>query len=151
MPDFTELFKDNPTMFIYLFAGVLAFFLIGFITSKVVSGNKKKQLRAQDNMAELIFDETIRAASRFVTDLQFMGYKIYTVNNAEPVITGKSVFVPAGLCKIELEYIDTDYATRRRSVTTVYEKQSLKFETQGNKQYWITFDKEANQFALKAG
>jgi hypothetical protein len=150
MPNFAELFADNPSMFIYLFIGVLVLFLAGFIVSKAVTGSKKKKLRAQGNTAELIFDETIRAASQFVTDLQFMGYKVYSVNDMEPVIAGTSIFVPAGSCKIELEYIDTDYATRRRSVTTVYEKQSLAFETQHGKQYMITFDKDNSSFALKS-
>jgi hypothetical protein len=146
MPDIAELFTENPSLLIYLFIGVLVLFLIGFVISKIVTGNKKKKLREQNNMAELIFDATIRAASQFVTDLQFMGYKIYSVNNAAPVIAGKSIFVPAGPCKIELEYIDTDYGGRRRSITTIYEKQSLEFETKRDTQYRITFDQPSRSF-----
>ncbi|MDR0381750.1 MAG: hypothetical protein LBH86_07155 [Oscillospiraceae bacterium] len=149
MPDFAELFANNPLLFVYLFTGVLVLFLIGFIISKIATNNKKKKLREQNNMAELVFDETIRAASQFVTDLQFMGYKIYSVNNAAPVIAGKSIFVPAGSCKIELEYIDTDYASRRRSVTTIYEKQSLEFKTKRDTQYRIAFDKNSGRFVYK--
>ena len=91
--DFSQIFVDNPSLFIMLFVGVLLLFLIVFIVIKVSQGKKKSQLRSQGNMAELVFDETIHPASKFVTDLQFMGYKIYSVNGSEPTVTGKSIFV----------------------------------------------------------
>lgn len=147
--DFSQIFVDNPNLFIMLFAGVLVMFLIVFIVIKVSQGKKKSQLRGQGNMAELVFDQTIRPVSQFVTDLQFMGYKVYSVNGIEPFITGKSIFVPAGSCAIELEYIDTDYATRRRSMTTLYGKERLTLKLQASKQYDISFNEKDGSFVVR--
>jgi hypothetical protein len=109
MNDFGTLLTENPNLFIGVFVGVLALFLAVFIMIKVTNEAKKKKLKLQ--MAELVFDATVRPASKFVTDLQFSGYKIYSVNNNEPIVVGKSVFAPEGSCVVELEYIDTEYAT----------------------------------------
>lgn len=149
MPDFAELFTENPTYFVLLFCGVLLLFLLGFIISKVVTGRKKKVLRNAGNMAELEFDQMARAASKFVTDVQFMGYKIFSVNGAEPSVVGKSIFTPAGTCRIELQYIDTNYATRRASTTTVHEKQLLEFEVRGNEKYRISFDEKSGSYVVR--
>lgn len=149
MPDFAELFADNPSYFLMLFGGVLALFLMVFIGIRITSANKKKLLRGRGDLAELIFDQTVRVASQFVTDIQFMGYKIFSVNGVEPLVVSKSIFVPTGTCRIELQYIDTDYATRKRSLTTVYEKQLLEFEVHSNKSYRITFDENNNSFSVQ--
>jgi hypothetical protein len=55
---------------------------------KVVSANKRKRLREDNGLVEIVFDETVRAASRMITDLQFAGYKVYTVNGEEPRVVG---------------------------------------------------------------
>jgi hypothetical protein len=96
----------------------------------------------------LVFDAAVRPASKFVTDLQFLGYKIYSVNNKEPIVVGKSVFAPEGSCLVELEYIDTDYATRHRSVTTLYGKQALKLTVRLGVQYKVNFDDKGSTFKV---
>jgi hypothetical protein len=146
MPDIGTLLTENPNLFIGVFVGVLALFLIGFIIIKVTNGVKKKKLNQQ--MAELIFDATVRPASKFVTDLQFLGYKIYSVNNKEPLVVGKSVFAPEGACVVELEYIDTDYATSKRSMTTLYGKQTLELTVRKGVQYKVSFDEKSRTFKV---
>ena len=144
-----DYFANNPNAFIMLFAGVLVLFLIFFIVIKATTSKKKNALRNTGTFAELSFNETVRLASKLVTDLQFIGYKLYSLNGAEPEIVGKSIFVPEGLCKIEIQYIDTGYATRRTSLTTVYEKQLLEFHVQRGKKYNIRFVEKTGTFEVK--
>jgi hypothetical protein len=147
MPDFGSMLAGNPNLFIGLFAGVLALFLIVFILVKLADSAKKKTLGK--DTAELAFDLTVRPASKFVTDLQFAGYKIYSVNNQEPVVVGKSIFAPEGDCIVELEYIDTDYATRHRSMTTLFGKQTLELKVRKGERYKVSFDEESRAFKTK--
>jgi hypothetical protein len=146
MPDIGTLLRENPNLFIGLFVGVLALFLIVFILIKAADGAKKGKLRL--HLAELVFDATVRPASKFVTDLQFLGYKIYSVNNKEPVVVGKSVFAPEGPCLVELEYIDTAYASSHRSVTTLYGKQTLELTVRLGVWYKVNFDDEKRSFKV---
>ncbi|MDR1897792.1 MAG: hypothetical protein LBR10_13485 [Prevotellaceae bacterium] len=146
MNDFGTLLTENPNLFIGVFVGVLALFLVVFIIIKAVDGAKKKKLKLQ--MAELVFDAAVRPASKFVTDLQFSGYKIYSVNNKEPVVVGKSVFAPEGSCVVELEYIDTDYATSHRSMTTLHGRQTLELTVRLGAQCKISFDDQSRTFKV---
>jgi hypothetical protein len=141
------MLAENPNLFIGLFAGVLALFLVVFVLIKIANGAKKKALGK--DMAELVFDATVRPASQFVTDLQFAGYKVYSVNNQNPVVVGKSVFAPEGACAVELEYIDTDYASRRRSMTTLYGKQTLELNVRQGARYKVSFDEKNRAFETK--
>lgn len=138
--NFVESLSENPIYLISLFVAVLILFLLGFIISKRISSKKKKALLGTGNRAEIRFDETIRSASKVFTDKQFQGYKIFSVNGNEPEIVDKSIFVPAGLCKIELQYLDTDYTTRRISNTKTYQKELLEIDAVAGKSYKASFD-----------
>jgi hypothetical protein len=141
-----DFFANNPNAFIGLFIGVLIIFLAGFIFIKMKNATKKNELR--EKMVELSFDATVRLASQFFTDLQFVGYKIYSVNGQEPTVVGQSIFVPTGTCKVELEYIDTDYFTRHISTTTLHGKQTLSLTTQKGERYKIKYDEKNSQFKI---
>jgi hypothetical protein len=145
-PDIGSSLAKNPNLFIGVFVGVLALFLVVYIMIKVANGKKKKEMRLQQ--AELAFDATVRPASKFVTDMQFSGYKIYSVNGKEPTVVGKSVFAPEGTCVVELEYIDTDYATHHRSMTTLYGKQTLELTLRLGVQHKISFDEQRRTFKV---
>jgi hypothetical protein len=149
MEGFSDFFVNNPNMFIMLFAGVLVLFLLVFIVVKVITNNKKKAMRNTGAYAELSFGETVRTASMLITDVQFQGYKLYSLNGEEPKIVGKSIFVPEGLCQVEIQYIDTGYATKKVSLTTIHEKQLLEFHVEKGKKYHIHFDKKTGTFEVK--
>ena len=144
--DLGSILANNPSIFIGLFVGVLVLFLAVFILIKVLNASKKKELR--EKMVELVFDATVRPASQFVTDLQFMGYKIYAVNGQEPTVVGQSVFVPTGVCRVEVEYLGTSYLTRHHSTTTLYGKQTLELTIQKGESYAVTFDEKNSKFNI---
>ena len=147
----SELFVSNPNLFLAIFAGVQIFFAAGFVALKVHTANRQKALRSRGDTAELIFNAVVRPASNFATDIQFTGYKIYAVNGREPETVGRSIFVEAGPCEIELEYIDTDYVTRKRSVTTVYPKRTVALDAHPGGQYRVLFDEGDCRFAVAEG
>jgi len=148
MTELTKTLTENPNYIILLFLGVLLLFLVLFITIKVVTHHKKKKMRSQKDTAELIFDTTALSSSRFVTTAQFTGYKVYSINQNEPKIIGKSIFVPVGVCELDMEYINSDYYTKRRSVTTTYGRQVFKIEVENDKRYLISFDTKEKNFVV---
>ena len=148
MANLSDYLANNPNVFIVVLIGVLFLFLVVFIAIKIRTNQKKNESRRMGAFAELIFDETVRLASKLITDRQFQGYKLYSVNGIEPEILGKSIFTPEGSCRIEIQYIDTGYATRRISLTTVHEMQLLEFPVQKGSKYRIRFVEKTEMFVV---
>ena len=149
MDKFQKLIEENPTMLIYLVGGVAALFIVGFVAGKIVSTQKRKRLREESGMAEILFDATVRFAGRMITDAQFAGYKVYSVNGAEPRIVGKGLVVAPGACTIEVEYVNTDYASRKRSLTTLHGKRTVQLQAESGGQYRVVFDQNDGEFKVR--
>ena len=147
--DFQKMIEDNPNILIFLVCGIALLFVIGFIVAKVVGARKRKRLREEKGLVEIVFDADVRFASRMITDLQFSGYKIYSVNGLEPQIIGKGLIVRPGACSIEIEYIDSDYASRRRSLTTLHGKQVIELQVDEGKMYSMTFNEKTGEFEVQ--
>ena len=147
--DIQKLIEDNPSLMIYLVCGVALLFIAGFIMAKIVNARKRKKLREEKGMAEIVFDSNVLPASRMVTDLQFAGYKVYSVNGQEPKLVGKGIVVDSGKCSIEIEYIDTEYSNRRKSLTTLYGKQMLELNVEKGIRYKVTFNEKEGEFKVQ--
>ena len=147
--DVQKIIEENPTLLIYVVCGVALLFVVGFIIAKVASTRKRKRLREENGLAEIAFDATVRAASRMLTDLQFAGYKVYSVNGQEPRIVGNGIVVNPGPCSIEIEYVDTDYAGRKNSLTTLYGKRTIELQAKQRTRYKVTFNKKTDEFEVQ--
>lgn len=148
MENMADIIQKNPTIMYYLVGGSLGLFLLGFILLKVLAAGKKKKLRGQGSLGEIVFNQTVRPASQFATDVQFVGYKIYSVNGGQPKVVDKSIFVPQGLCEIELEFLDTEYGGRHNSITTKYGKKTLQIDVESGQKYRVSFDDKAESFVV---
>ena len=146
--DINKLIQENPNILIYTFAGVVVLFLAFFIISKVVSGRKVKALLAQPGMVHILFAENAMPASGVLTDTQFSGFKVYSFNGEKPKLIGKSMVVPKGECRLEVQYINTEYMSNRRSTTTVYDKQTLEFTAKEGVCYKVKYNTGPGQFEL---
>ncbi|MDR1204322.1 MAG: hypothetical protein LBL26_02430 [Peptococcaceae bacterium] len=51
--------------------------------------------------------------------------------------------------RIEIQYIDTDYAARKTSLTTIHEKQVLEFDVHKGKKYRVRFAEETGVFEAR--
>jgi hypothetical protein len=149
MESFAQMIQSNPYFLLYLFAGAVALILVIFIISKVVSANKKKKMRAGGDLAEIVFAGTALPASRVMMDTGVNGYKLFTVNGAEPKVIDKSIFVPVGPCVIDLEYLETIAVTNRRSTTTSYGRRTVQLEAKKGVQYKLGYNTKTNQYDLK--
>ena len=147
--DIQKMIEDNPSLMIYLVCGIALLFVAGFIAAKAASSRKRKRLREESGMTEIIFDKTVRAASRMITDMQFEGYKVYSVNGEEPMTAGNGIMVKPGPCRIELEYADTDYASRRRSVTTLHGRQIIELEAGQGMRFKVTFNEKTGEIEVQ--
>ena len=147
--DIQKMIEDNPGVMIGLVCGIALLFAAGFIFAKAAASRKRKRLREESGMAEIVFDKTVRAASRMITDMQFEGYKIYSVNGEEPMTAGNGVMVKPGLCTIEAEYADTDYAGRRRSATTLHGRQIIELQAGQGMSYKVSFNEKTGEFEVQ--
>ena len=67
--DIQKIIEDNPTLMFYLVCGIALLFVVGFAMAKVISMRKRKRLQNDNGLVEIVFDETVRAANRMITDV----------------------------------------------------------------------------------
>jgi hypothetical protein len=134
----SNMITENPKMFIGIFVGITLFVLILLIVSSAVRRAKKKNLlKGNENLVEIIFDETVMRPNPMGSSMQAPGYTLYTVNGDKPEIFGRSIIVPKGNVTIDFEYA---FQTVGNNFATSFGRDMFEFTAEAGKKYKMAYN-----------